>query len=128
MNFGSLNLYNIIAENPNISFLVIGIMSNIALTTVVVFIGYLKVSMMSEEQQLRIADFSKIRTKVIVESNSKTKLKLASLQVYLPFYITYLMLVRLYYLLSYNGSFCVIGGIVAYDKYSILNLIQYEFE
>jgi hypothetical protein len=128
MNFGSLNLYNIIAENPNISFLVIGIMSNIALTTVVVFIGYLKVSMMSEEQQLRIADFSKIRNKVIVESNSKTKLKLASLQVYLPFYITYLMLVRLYYLLSYNGSFCVIGGIVAYDKYSILNLIQYEFE
>ena len=123
-----MTLYNLISQYPNESFLVVGVISNVLLVLLTSALEAFKRSYMDKYQNKLIDDFNRVRMNVIVESNSSQKLLLANMQLLLPFYVANLMMFRLYYLIRYNGSFCVIGGIVAFDKYSIFNLIQYQFE
>ena len=95
---------------------------------VMAFIDSIKLSSMDEKQNDLVKDFIGVRHSVIVDSNSLLKRSLATCQLLLPFYSIHLSIIRLYYLMKYNGSFAIIAGIVAYDKYSVLNLITYSFD
>lgn len=121
-------MHELIYENPNTSFFIIGILTNISLMFVMAFIDSIKLSSMDEKQNDLVKDFIGVRHSVIVDSNSLLKRSLATCQLLLPFYSIHLSIIRLYYLMKYNGSFAIIAGIVAYDKYSVLNLITYSFD
>jgi hypothetical protein len=109
------------------NFVTIGIIANLAMVLVSFVLTFAKAFTLNRTELLEVIKFFRTRKAMIKENNDFSKLLFSHMLIFLPFYTAWIYTVYSWFILVRPGIWGMISASVNADKFSIIQLVRYEF-
>lgn len=114
-----------VTNNVLLNFLFLGLFLNFIFHHLGYFITQFKVESFNKIDRKRILSFSQSRMKFMGEHNSKTKLQISRMLIWLPWYTVFINSIFIFFMMTKRGAASVISGVVKADSFAIIQLVKY---
>jgi hypothetical protein len=109
------------------NFAMVGIAANFAMIFVSFILTTFKAFTLNKTELVEVIKFFKVRKSMIKENNTGSTLFFSHMLIFLPFYTAWIYVVYLWFLMLRPGLWGMISASVNADKFSIIQLVRYEF-